>query len=111
MEKDLKEYLADVPTMMTIDIEEGSKETELFEGGASVRVNHDNYAEYVSRVNTFLNNNNKTQVGAMALGLTTCIPPWILCECGTAIIQVGSSIKMKRPYKCGVTLTATPVAS
>ena len=43
-------------------------------------VNHENHAEYVRRVNTFLNDDNKTQVTAMALELTTYIPPWILLE-------------------------------
>ena len=79
-EKDLKEHLADVPTIKAIDIIEGWKETELFEGGDLVCVNLENHAEYVRRVNTFLNDDNKTQVTAMALELTTYIPPWILLE-------------------------------
>ena len=45
-----------------------------------MRVNHKNNAEYVSQVNIFVNSNNKTQIAAMALGLTTYIPPWILHE-------------------------------
>ena len=57
--------------LIAIIIFKGWKKTELFEGGDLVRVNHENNAEYVSQVNTFVNSNNKTQVAAMALGLTT----------------------------------------
>ena len=89
LESILKEHLEDVHTTMAIDVVEGTQEVELFEGGGSVSVNQANYSEYVNRVNTFLNQNNKTQVEAMALGLTTYIPSWILQECGPAIIQVG----------------------
>ena len=88
LERVLKEHLEDVPTTMAIDVVEGTQEVELFEGGGLVSVNQANYVDYVNRVNTFLNLNNKTQVEAMALGLTTYIPSWILQECGPAIIQV-----------------------
>ena len=38
LERDLKEHLADMPTMMAIDIIEGSEEVELFQGGELVPV-------------------------------------------------------------------------